>query len=783
MQEKFYRDGADCGDSSGLRGRFAKLKRRGAISVLSLLAVVVGIFSTTAESSFLAYDDPLMVTANDAVKTGFTADGFRFAFTDTTMNLWHPLTWMSHMLDWQLFGEWAGGHHLTNVLWHLANTVLVFFLVSGIGRRAGFGNGFIPLCVALLFGLHPMHVESVAWVSERKDVLSTFFYLATLLAYLSWAQNKRWTKYALACGLCLLGFLAKPSLMTLPFVLLLIDLFPLGRIEGKGVTATAGNLAKLAFEKLPFFAMTAIFMLVAWRVEAGGSHAGLAEMTTFSERLGITGLAYGSYLLRTIWPVDLAPFYPHPAELSAGMVALCWAIMLGISGAAVALVRRAPYLFFGWFWFVGLLFPASGIITISDNFAADRYSYLAHVGLFVAVSFGFAHLFRRSPASPQSASVEPMSHVRRHWPAVAIPVTGAALVIALGVLCFKQVGIWKNDESLWRHAVAATGDRNYFAHNKLAVTLLESGRRDEGLKHLKTAVTAKPDFAFAQANLGRMLAAEGRHADAIPHLEKAIAVKPRDLQMRRLTVNCLQEIKVKPGQLTPHYQAILQIDPKDAEAHFQIGSHFYASGNPDEALQHFEVSAKLAPGNPGVQSTLGMMLVEREEYKSALFHLQTALDAMNADEGDALVPKIQFQLALCQRAMGRYALSIKHFEAALGAAPRQLEIANELAWLLATCPDPAYRDGKKAVSMSWKLNKLDRDPNPQFLKTLAAAYAESGNFERALEAVDFAIKFLADGTSSEREVLVRHRKSYAAERPIRDSGRQRQAAPLITSTP
>ncbi|NNM31178.1 MAG: hypothetical protein HKO57_16810, partial [Akkermansiaceae bacterium] len=280
---------------------------------LAVLAAVV--YAQTGAFAFLDYDDPLVVTGNEVVQKGLGGESLRFAFQDTRMNLYHPLTWLSHLADVSLFGDWAGGHHLVNAALHLANGLLVLLLAVRVGGRPA--PSFV---VAALFVVHPMHVESVAWISERKDVLSTFFYLLTVLLYVRWTASRSRTLYGAALLSCLLGFLSKPGLMTLPFALLLLDCWPLRRLDPGDLRTLPRRILPLALEKAPFFLLAAVFMAVAWRIQSTGAHAGVADMTSFPERLALTGLGYASWLLRTVWPAGLSAFYPHPATIASAAV-------------------------------------------------------------------------------------------------------------------------------------------------------------------------------------------------------------------------------------------------------------------------------------------------------------------------------------------------------------------------------------------------------------------------------------------------------------------------------
>jgi len=510
-------------------------------------------------------------------------------------------------------------------------------------------------------------VESAAWISERKDVLSTFFYLATALAYVRWTQVGKKAWYLGAVALCLLGFLSKPSLMTLPFALLLLDFWPLGRVDISSFKSATRSVAKLAWGKAPFFLMAGIFAVIAMKVQAAGGLSEVSTFLSFPERLAVTGLAYGSYLERTFWPSGLAPFYAHPETLSPMVVALCWALLIGISASAIFLVKRAPYLFFGWFWFVGLLFPASGILTISDNFAPDRYAYVAHVGLFVALVWGTADLLRRVKL-----------------PAVASRLAGATAILLLGVLCTKQVAHWQSDEALWTHAVEVT-ERNYFAHNKLAVELLKAGRTEEAVEQLEASVSAQPDFAFAHANLGRVLAKRGETAQAVHHFERAVAAKPDDLAMRRALLPLLQQVD-RGDAMLPHLEAITRRDPGDPKAHYDLAGLLNAKGNTAGALAHYWSAAELTPAsNYLVRGDLGAVLVKSGDFVAAIEPLEAAAaQVTNPHRCRAL-----YLLGFARHKLGDQVAARRHLEAALKINPQLSQARVALKRISPAGPTPA----------------------------------------------------------------------------------------------
>jgi tetratricopeptide (TPR) repeat protein len=474
------------------------------------------------------FDDDEYVTRNPAVKAGLTPAGARWALTAFHSHNWHPLTWLSLQADTSLWGRGPWGYHLTNLLLHTANVVLLFTLLyrtTGAAARSA--------TVAGLFAVHPLHVESVAWVSERKDVLCGLFFLLTLLAYVRYALRPGWGRYLAVVGLFALGLLAKPMLVTLPCVLLLLDYWPLGRLwppdtpaAGEKPAPARASPGRLVLEKLPLLVLA-----------VGCSAATLAaqerivqDWEDFPARARLLNalVAYATYLVQAVWPVRLAFFYPHPGSaVPAGEVAGAVLLLVALSALAAWGTRRHRYLTVGWLWYLGMLVPVIGLVQVGLQGHADRYTYLPLVGVFLMLAWGGADLLAR-------------------WrvPRAVAAAGGAAVVGVCAVLAWHQADSWRDSPTLWQHALDVTAD-NYLAHHKLGLLLLKAGEPAEARRHFEAALRIKPELAATHAALARAYEEEGRPDEAIASLQEALRLDPRLGAARR----ALARLYVGQGKL------------------------------------------------------------------------------------------------------------------------------------------------------------------------------------------------------------------------------------------
>ena len=501
---------------------------------LFLAALVWTVFGQTRHYEFINYDDAAYVYRNPAVTQGLTWRAIIGVFThDNRLGGWFPVTDLSHMLDWQLYGSNAGGHHLTNVLLHAATAILLFLALQQMTRSL-----WPCAFVAAVFAIHPLRVESVAWVVERKDVLSGFFFMLTLLAYTPYATHKAgqasWF-YVLSLILFALGLLSKTMLVTLPLILLLLDYWPLGRVPSdKQPKAKLAALGFLLLEKLPFFLLSAGAAAATLLTQKNA--VSLAQGLTHRWRIGNALLAYCDYLGHMLYPVNLALGYPAPgANLPAWNVGLSAVLLIIISAGAVVGRRKNPYLLVGWLWYLVMLLPVIDIMQAGQNARADRYTYLPQIGLYIMIAWGLIELTRR-----------------RRYHRVVLGLGAGAILSSLLAGAYIQTGYWRNSESLWRHTLACTSE-NYFADNYLGNALIGREQWGEAVPYLERALAIKPDYAEAHLNLGVALANQGKPDEAIQQFEWA-----------------------------------LKLNPNSVEACYNLGDALAAQGQWDKAIQQFE---------------------------------------------------------------------------------------------------------------------------------------------------------------------------------------------------
>ena len=505
---------------------------------LALIAAVLVVYWRAPENDFLDYhDDGLYVTNNPHVTNGLGIDGIVWAFTSSYACNWHPLTWISHQTDFELYGLDPRGHHWTNLLFHMANTILLFLLLAWL-TGAVWRGAF----VAALFAVHPLHVESAAWIAERKDVLSTFFWLLTLWAYAGYARRPSFERYLVVALGFALGLLSKPMAIMLPFTLLLLDYWPLGRLGQaageRGIRVQ--TWPKLVLEKAPLFAMSVASGAITCVVQQKGGAVGSLMNFPISVRLANAVVAYVGYIGKMFWPSRLVALYPHPENaLPEWRVALSAVLLAGLTALAIRFARRAPYLAFGWLWYLVTLVPVIGLVQVGNQAMADRYTYVPLIGLFILVAWGIPDLLpgRSIPPKERRKRAEPPAvRLWRTIRTMILAVVAAMAILALMVVARKQVGFWKDSATVFRHSIAVIKN-NYLAEHELGACLVKSGELDEGVKHFAEAVRIKPDWGIAHTNLAISLCWQGRYAEAWKevHLSRKYGYAPPQGLIRALS--------------------------------------------------------------------------------------------------------------------------------------------------------------------------------------------------------------------------------------------------------
>jgi tetratricopeptide (TPR) repeat protein len=631
----------------------ARFRSPAIISFLLALATLI-VFLPVSANDFVNYDDPDYVTSNSHVQGGLSWSNVVWAFETGFASNWHPLTWLSHMLDYQLFGQHAGGHHLISVLFHIVNTVLLFQLLNRMT-----GGLWQSALVAALFALHPLHVESVAWVSERKDVLSALFFLLTLDAYARYVERTRSSEdhgriwfYLLALTFFALGLLSKPMLVTLPFVLLLLDYWPLRRIPqlisgGQSDPSTAevstliSTLFRFLIEKVPFFALSVISSAVTFIVQRKGGAVSSLSTLSVSARVANALVSYVRYMGKMFWPFKLSVLYPHPGHWPAMSVLASAALLLGISAFVVFRWRSQPYLVVGWLWFLGILIPVIGLVQVGIQSMADRYSYVPLIGLLIMLVWGL------NDASAQAS-----------WFTARAKAIGATVaLVACAGLSLGQIHYWHDSETLFRRATQVT-TRNYLAYNNLGFYLSGKGKVEEAMENYRRALEIEPFYEDAQNNLGYALAGQKKYAEAIQHYEAALRVRPNHVEVHNNLGNALADTG-NTDEAIKHYLIVLKQKPDHADAHNNLGIALSMKGKFDEAISHFHEAIRFKPNYASAHSNLGNALAVQHKLDEAIKEYQESL-RLKPDDAQA-----HNNLANALAEQGKLDEAISHYGEAL----------------------------------------------------------------------------------------------------------------------
>ena len=557
-----------------------------------LAAATLAVYWPVGRFAFIKFDDGGYVYENPHVRRGLTWAGAEWAFTTGAQANWHPLTWLSHMADWQLFGSWAGGHHLVNVGFHAASGILLFLILARMTKRR-----WPSAVAAALFLLHPLHVESVAWVAERKDVLSTLFWMLTMGAYVLYVERPSIGRYVAVFVFLALGLMAKPMLVTLPFVLLLLDYWPLGRLGGAAETgkATSGfpwrRAGRLVLEKAPLLAIAAALSVVTYVVQQRGGSMAMAEHLSFGDRLANALVAYVAYLWNMMWPSGLAVFYPYVFPIPTWQAECAAAALAIVTVLVLWQRRRRPYLAVGWFWYVGTLVPVIGLVQVGDQAMSDRYTYIPLVGIFLAITWvvadGLAKWGRR---------------VQRLTAAVA----GVVVLAACAAVSADQVRYWSDSITLFRHTLDVTAN-NETAHYYLGTSLAMRSRTDEAIREFRAALSLQPRDVEAHNNLAMALALQGRTEDAIREFRTALSLQP-DMPEAHINLGLALAGLGQQDEAIYHYREALRFRPDSTEAHLDLGVVLAARGQKENAIREYREVLRFRPDSAEALNNLAWIL-------------------------------------------------------------------------------------------------------------------------------------------------------------------------------
>jgi tetratricopeptide (TPR) repeat protein len=610
-----------------------------------LVAAIWLVFGQTLHHDFVNFDDDQYVYDNPVVQKGLSWEGFCWALTYGNIGHWHPLTWLSHMLDCQLYGLHAGGHHLTNLLLHGAAAILLFLVL-----RRMTGSLWSSAFVAAVFAIHPLRAESVAWVSERKDVLSAFFFMLTLGAYVCYVRRPpSITRYGTVVLFYALGLLSKNMLVTMPFVLLLLDYWPLNRLSGFSLKLLFRRVA----EKIPLLVLAVGSCMVTVLVPEKMTAARLP----FGLRMENAVVSYVTYLWQMFHPSGLACIYPNPANyLPLWQVAGALGLLLAISGTAWAFRKTHPCLIVGWLWYLGMMVPVIGIVQISSYAHADRYTYLPQIGLYLLLTWAVADICAG-------------------WRHRRVVLGGCATIILLVMIFYARVqtSYWRNSESLWTHTLACTSD-NDIAHNGLGNVLLEKGSVDEAIIHYQMALQIKPNYAEVCYNLGSALLQKGEVAEATTHFQMALQIKPDFAEAHNNLGSALLQ-KGRVNEAITHFQMALQIKPDYADAHHNLGCALLQKGRVNEAITHFQMALQIKPDFAEAQINLSWILATSSQasLRNGTKAVELAQQANRLTGGEN--PNILTTLAAAYAEAGRFSEATKSAQRALQLAEKQSNIA------------------------------------------------------------------------------------------------------------
>jgi tetratricopeptide (TPR) repeat protein len=648
----------------------SNLRKLGIISAILFFATLALYFPVTG-FGFVNFDDASYVYENQIVTQGLTKHGIVWAFNGQHEANWHPLTWISHMLDCQLFGLEPGAHHLHNVFLHAAAGTLLFLLLNRM-TRAVWRSAF----VAALFLWHPMHVESVAWIAERKDVLSAFYFMATLFAYTVYVERKSHSPthrltdsrlfYVTSLILYILGLLSKSMLVTLPFILLLLDAWPLGRLN-------KGTVATLIKEKIPFFLLSIVASVITFLSQRAGGAVVKLEHISIPDRIGNALISYVRYIQKLIWPSDLSFFYIMPPQVDWTFVIPAIALLLILTGVALAARRKMPWTTVGWLWFVGMLVPVIGLVQVGRMAMADRYSYLPSIGLFVAITWTI-YEFTKSWAEKK-----------------LVPTFAIGALIALVAIAETQISFWQNSGTLTQHAIDVDPN-NYVAHQNLGMFLFRQHR---------------PDLAFEE-------------------LSRANELHPQDPGILNSLAFVLMDLH-EPQKAEAALKETLQINPNDAQALCTLGTIAIAKGKTAEGIAQIQKSVGIKPDRP--------------EYR--------------------------YELARALLAAHRLADALKEYRNTLQVDPNYKPALKELAWLLATAPQPEFRNGNEALKIVQHLTETVGKNDPSILSLADVAQAETGHFTDAISTAEFErLLYLRMGDTNSAALADKRIELYRQNKPF-----------------
>ena len=663
---------------------------------------------------FVNFDDYSYILNNHFVQKGFTWEGIFWAFSFKSLTYWHPVVWLSHMLDYHIYGLIPGMHHTVSLILHIANSLLVFMVLKQMT-----GALWRSATVAALFALHPINVESVAWVAERKNVLSAFFWMLTMLTYIYYSKQPSFYRYITTNLLFVLGLMAKPVLVTLPFVFLLLDYWPLQRLRfGKNKTIQPGvsisgfqesSVFRLILEKIPFIVFSAASVYISSLAFQHNKMIISTESVPIKLRIFNALVSYISYIKKMIWPDNLAIYYPYPDALPLWQITGATLILIGITILVIWMLKTKPYFAIGWFWYIGTMAPVIGFAQAGLWPAmADRYAYVPLIGLYILIAWG-------------ARDIASTLHYKKILPAVI-----AVILMIFAITTWRQEQYWSSSVALFEHALDVTGMKNYIAHYKLGDALAEEGRNAEAIEHYHEALQTKSKYwPGIYLNLGVALMSVNKIDESIDNFSRALQIKP-DFAEAHNNMGIAFEKHGKFTEAVSHYREALRIKPYYAEAHNNMGVVLEKQGNFSEAIKHYFEALKTNPKYASAHNNLGNAMAKQGNFKAAVYHYQEAL-RINPKYAEAC-----YNLGKIYVNRNKIGKGIFFYKKAIELNSEMPQVLYSLSWLLASHEDEKFRNGKEALVLAKELCKITRNAQPRALDALAAAYAETGKFDIAV---------------------------------------------------
>ena len=750
-----------------------------AVICLGLVAITWIVFGQTLGFDFVNYDDNSYVYQNPWISNGLTWEGLKRSLTHPLVGNWHPLTSISLMLDAQVFGLNPGGYHFVNVLLHTIGVLLLFFALrqmTGATWRSAF--------VAALFAIHPLRAESVAWISERKDVLSGVFFFLALLTYVRYVRKPSIGAYLVLTACFTLGLLAKAMLVTLPFLLLLLDYWPLRRFAVVAETAVDArarppvSVSRLILEKLPLLALvgaTSIATILS-------QEQALASASSWSMRWRVENalVTIWIYLREMVWPVHLAVFYPHPkGSILLWIVILALFFFLAVSVGAFLWRKKYPYLFTGWFWYVGMLVPVIGLVQVGLQAHADRYTYLPQIGIYLLVTWSVAELFA----------------ARKSYRLI-LGGLATAIIATLMIVAWRQTGYWSDPVRFWEHTLAVT-ENNEVAERGIGTALLKVGRIEEAIAHDRAALRIHPHDPLGLTNLANALLQNKEVPEAIEHYREVVRLSPNDSELRSNLAKALAQngapqeaidqfraaLRIRPGnsdaayslgnmlleqgnpdEAISYFRKAIVSDPKNIDAHYNLGIALSRKGELDQAIAEFETTIRVQPQHAGAQNNLTLALLQKGEVQGAIDHGRKALQIQPDN------PELHNNLAVALLRDGQLAAAVAEWRETVRLHPDKVSVTITLAWILSTAPEPSIRDGTRALDLAQRASQTSGGRNLLISRVLAAAYAENGRFPEAIQVVQEAEQRAeASGQSASASLLRGDLELYQQGVPLRDA--------------